>query len=77
MKYEAKGITIEISHGSCVVFSECRDNCPADVFEPVNSKVTAPIVWEYTECCLCVGNKVRIGLGESILGITPFEGMVQ
>jgi NAD-dependent dihydropyrimidine dehydrogenase PreA subunit len=44
MKYEANGITIEISHGSCVGFCECRDNCPADVFELADSKATAPIV---------------------------------
>lgn len=55
MKYEADGITIEISHGSCVGCGECRDNCPADVFEMVESKATAPNVAECTECCLCVG----------------------
>jgi hypothetical protein len=44
MKYEANGITFEINHGSCVVFSECRDTCLADVFELVDSKATAPNV---------------------------------
>ena len=28
MKYEANGITIEISHGSCVGFCECRITVP-------------------------------------------------
>ena len=45
MKYEANGITIEISHGSCVgCGGECRDNRPTDVFEPVDSKALAPNV---------------------------------
>ena len=45
MKYEANGITFEISHGSCVgCRGECRDTCLADVFELVDSKATAPIV---------------------------------
>jgi len=45
MKYEANGITIEISHGSCVgCGGECRDICLADVFELVDSKAMAPIV---------------------------------
>ena len=44
VKYEANGITIEISHGSCVGFYECRDNRPADVFKLLDSKATAPIV---------------------------------
>ncbi|KAF5420618.1 MAG: hypothetical protein C5S44_08130 [Candidatus Methanocomedens sp.] len=44
MKYMANGITIEISNGSCVGFYECRDNRPADVFEPVDSKALAPNV---------------------------------
>ncbi|MCD4765952.1 MAG: hypothetical protein K8R34_05530 [Methanosarcinales archaeon] len=44
MKYKTNGITIEISHGSCVGFGECRDNRPADVFELADSKATVPIV---------------------------------
>ena len=44
MKYEANGITFEISHGSCVGCGECRDACPADVFELVDSKAMAPNV---------------------------------
>lgn len=45
MKYVANGITIEISHGSYVgCGGEYRDNCPADVFELVHSKITAPNV---------------------------------
>ena len=44
MKYEANGITFEISHGSCVGCGECRDNRPEDVFELADSKATAPIV---------------------------------
>ncbi len=45
MKYATNGITIEISHGSCVgCGGECRDNCLADVFELVDSKAMAPNV---------------------------------
>jgi len=44
MKYKTNGITIEISHGSCVGFCEYRDNRSADVFELADSKATAPIV---------------------------------
>ncbi len=55
MKYQSNGITIEISHGGCVGCSECRNACPADVFEMVDGKATAPNIEECTECCLCVG----------------------
>ncbi len=44
MKCEANGITIEISHSSCVGCGKCRDNRPADVFELADSKATASIV---------------------------------
>ena len=30
----------------------------------------------YVQVRMCGGNKVRIERGESILGISPFEGMV-
>jgi len=44
MKNEANGITIEISHGSCVGLYESRDNYLAYVFELVDSKDMAPNV---------------------------------
>ena len=53
-KYESGDITIEIDEDLCRAAGECINVCPADVFEIVNDKATAPNVDECIECCLCV-----------------------
>ncbi len=53
-KYEANGIAIEIDEDMCIGAEECVKICPANVFEMVDGKSTAPRVAECTSCCACV-----------------------
>lgn len=47
-------MTIEIDLDKCVGAGECVAVCPADVFELVDGKSTAPRINDCTECCACV-----------------------
>ncbi|PKK81746.1 MAG: 4Fe-4S ferredoxin [Thermoplasmata archaeon HGW-Thermoplasmata-2] len=38
----------------CIGAEECVKICPANVFEMVDGKSTAPRVAECTSCCACV-----------------------
>ena len=53
-KSDELGVTIEIDHDKCEGYAECVSVCPADVFEIVDEKATAPNVDECAECCACV-----------------------
>lgn len=48
------GMTLEIDEDKCTGCEECVNTCPAEVFEIVNEKSTAPNITECTECCVCV-----------------------
>jgi NAD-dependent dihydropyrimidine dehydrogenase PreA subunit len=53
---EELGVKIEIDYDKCTGSGECVDVCPADVYELVDGKATAPNINECTECCSCVEN---------------------
>ncbi|MDH4123238.1 MAG: 4Fe-4S binding protein [Thermoplasmata archaeon] len=50
----ASGATIEIDEDKCTGCGECVNICPAEVFELVDEKATAPKADDCTECCACV-----------------------
>ncbi|MFQ5815708.1 MAG: indolepyruvate ferredoxin oxidoreductase subunit alpha [Candidatus Hydrothermarchaeaceae archaeon] len=52
--YETDEFTIEIDYDKCEGHGECIAVCPAEVYELVDGKATAPNVAECTECCSCV-----------------------
>ncbi len=53
-KYESGDFALEIDENLCSGAGECVSVCPADVFELVDDKATAPNVDDCIECCLCV-----------------------
>ncbi len=53
-EYKSDEWTIKIDYDKCVGAGECVDICPADVFEIIEGKATAPNIDECVECCSCV-----------------------
>ncbi len=52
--YESDDLTLKVDYDKCEGHGECVDVCPAEVYELVDGKSTAPNVADCTECCSCV-----------------------
>ncbi len=53
-EFKSGDIVIKIDYDKCKGHAECKEACPAGVYELVDGKAQATNVQDCIECCACV-----------------------